>query len=80
MRKRDYIRLRRTCWALRKIEERISKVWERTYCSDFHKEDEMVEFEVCLDDVLHDLNVIHERVSYARLKVEDLLAKAYERN
>ena len=80
MRKRDFIRLQRTRGALNKIESRLLKVWERTYCSGFRKGEDRVDFEVSLDDVLYEITVIQSRVAWARSAVEDLLNKAeYER-
>lgn len=76
MRKQDFIRLQRTCGDLRNIERRLSKVWERTYCSDFRKDNDLVDFEEHKDRVLCDIVNIQSRVAWARITVEDLLSKA----
>lgn len=80
MRKRDFIRLRRTSWTLRRLESSISKVWDRTYCTKIYEKDEHVDFEVSNEEVLSDLTEIGIRLSWARSLVDDLIHKAYERN
>lgn len=76
MRKQDFIRLQRTNGALRDIERRLLKVWERTYCSDVRRDNDLVDFEESKDRVLCDITNIQSRVAWARCAVEDLLSKA----
>lgn len=79
MRKQDFIRLQRTCGELRNIERRLTKIWERTYCSDVRRDTDLVDFVESKDRVLCDITNIQSRVAWARITVEDLLAKVYER-
>lgn len=79
MRKQDFIRLRRTSWALRHLESRISKIWERMYCKKVYEKDEHVDFEIIDEAVLYELSQIETRLYWARSRVDDLIAKAYER-